>query len=302
MASNYEFWRYLLWPQLAGAVFLFVGLVAIRRRLSFNLEDISVLARVFVPVPLAVFGAEHFVSANAMKNMVPNWIPGHLFWIYFVGCALFAAAISILTMKYVRLSASLLGLMLFLFVVLLHVPNVITHPGDRFAWAVATRDFSFALGAWTLAATQLAESGVDAGRRAIAVCRSMFALVLVFYAVEHFLHPEFTPGVPLPQAMPAWIPVRAAWGYVTGIMLLISGVSLLAGKYARASTTALGITVTLVVLCINTPMLAVAALPAEITVAVNYVADTMLFAGMIFFVAAAVPLRSGVPKLIEAAA
>lgn len=302
MASNYAFWRYIFGPELAGVVFLLAGFIAIRRRLSFNLADISVLARVFVPVPLAVFGAEHFASATAMKNMVPSWMPGHLFWIYFVGCALFAASISILTMKYVRLSASLLGLMLFLFVVLLHVPNVMTHPGDRFAWAVATRDFSFALGAWTLAATQMAEAGSEAGRRAIVVCRSLFALVLVFYAVEHFLHPEFTPGVPLPQAMPAWIPMRAAWGYLTGIMLLIGGVSLLTGKYARASTTVLGITITIVVLCINTPMLAVAALPAEITTGINYVADTMLFAGMIFFVAAAVPLRSGVPKLIEAAA
>lgn len=302
MASNYVFWRYFFWPQLAGVVFFLAGFVAIRRRLSFNLADISVLARVFVPVPLAVFGAEHFVSANAMKNAVPNWIPGHLFWIYFVGCALFAAAISILTMKYVRLSATLLGLMLFLFVVLLHVPNVIHNPGDRFAWAVATRDFCFALGAWTFAATQMAEAGSEAGRRALVVCRTLFALVLVFFAVEHLRHPEFTPGVPLFQQMPGWIPIRAAWGYVTGIMLLLSGVSLLAGKYARATTTWLGITITLVVLCINTPMLAVAALPAEVTLGVNYVADTMLFAGMIFFVAAGVPLRSGVPQLIEAAA
>jgi len=302
VASNYAFWRYVFGPELAGAIFLLAGFVAIRRRLLFNLADVSVLARVFVPVPLAVFGAEHFASANFMKDMVPNWIPGHLFWIYFVGSALFAAAISILTMKYVRLSASLLGLMLFLFVVLLHVPNVIAHPGDRFRWAVAMRDFSFALGAWTLAATQMAEAGTEAGRRAIVACRSLFALVLVFFAFEHLLHPEFTPGVPLPQPMPAWIPMRAVWGYVTGIMLLISGLSLLAGKYARATTTFLGITVTLVVLCINTPMLAVAALPPEITLAVNYVADTMLFAGMIFFVAAAVPLRSRVPELIEAAA
>jgi uncharacterized membrane protein len=302
VSSNYAFWRYLFWPELAGTVFLLAGFVLIRRRLSFNLADISVLGRVFVPVPLAVFGAEHLASAAFMKDMVPNWMPGHLFSIYFVGCALFAAAISILTMKYVRLSASLLGLMLLLFVVLLHVPNVIAHPGDRFKWAVATRDFSFALGAWTLAATQMAEAGSEAGRRAIVVCRSLFALVLVFYGVEHLRYPTFTPGVPLPQEMPVWIPVRAAWGYVTGIMLLVSGVSLLAGKYARAITTFLGITVTLVVLCINTPMLAVATLPTEITTAVNYVADTMLFAGMIFFVAAAVPLRSRVPELVEAAA
>lgn len=302
MASNYAFWRYIFGPELAGVVFLLAGFVLIRRRLSFNLADTTVLARVFVPVPLAVFGAEHFASANTMKDFVPHWIPGHLFWIYFVGCALFAAAISILTMKYVRLSATLLGLMLFLFVVLLHIPNVIQNPGNRFAWAVATRDLSFALGAWTLAATQMAEAGSEAGRRAIVVCRILFALVLVFFGIEHLRYPQFTPGVPLPQPLPAWIPIRAAWGYLTGIMLLVSGVSLLAGKYGRATTTWLGITVTLVVLCINTPMLAVAALPAEITTGVNYVADTMLFAGMIFFVAAAVPIRSRVPELIEAAA
>jgi len=302
VASNYAFWRYIFGPELAGVVFFLAGFVAIRSRLSFNLADITVLARVFVPAPLAVFGAEHLASANAMENMVPNWIPGHLFWIYFVGCALFAAAISILTMKYVRLSATLLGLMLFLFVVLLHIPNVIQNPGDRFAWAVATRDFCFALGAWTLAATQMAEAGSEAGRRALVVCRSLFALILVFFAVEHLFHPKFTPGVPLPQPLPAWIPIPAAWGYVTGIMLLLSGVSLLAGRYARATTTWLGMTVTLVVLCINTPMLAVAALPTEITLEVNYAADTMLFAGMIFFVAAAVPIRSRVPELMEAAA
>lgn len=281
---------------------MLTGLVAIRRRLSFNLADLSVLGRVFVPVPLAVFGAEHFATANGLKNAVPSWIPWHLFWVYFVGCALFAAAISILTMKYVRLSATLLGLMLFLFVVLLHIPNVIQNPGDRFAWAVATRDFSFALGAWTLAATQMAEAGSEAGRRAIAVCRSLFALALVFFAIEHLRHPEFTPGVPLPQPTPGWIPFHTAWGYVTGIMLLVAGLSLLAGKYARATTTLLGITVSLVVLFINTPMLAVATLPSEVLTAVNYVADTMLFAGVIFFVAAAVPLRRGVPQLVEAAA
>ena len=299
MASNQAF---IVGPELAGVVFLLAGFVAIRRRLSFNLADISVLARVFVPVPLAIFGAEHFASANAMKDFVPSWIPGHLFWIYFVGCALYAAAISILTMKYVRLSATLLGLMFFLFVVLLHIPNVIQHPGDRFAWAVAIRDFCFALGAWTLAASQMADAGSEGGRRAVVVCRSLFALVLIFFAVEHLIHPTFTPGVPLPQPLPAWIPIPATWGYLTGIMLLLSGVSLLTGKYAQATTTWLAITVTLVILCINTPMLAVAALPMEIITAVNYVGDTMLFAGMIFLVAAAVPIRSRVPELIEAAA
>jgi uncharacterized membrane protein len=302
VASNYAFWRYLLWPQLAGVVYLIAGLVVVRRRLSHRLFDVSVLGRVFVPTALATFAAEHFASANFIKDGVPPWMPGHLFWAYFVGCALLAAATSILAMKYVRVSATLLGIMLCLFVILLHIPNVVQHPSDRFAWAVAARDFSFALGAWTLASTQFADHGAESARRILATCRVLFAFILVFFAVEHLLHPQFTPGVPLPQQMPAWIPARSAWGYVMGAMLLASGISLLLDKYARPTTTCLGLGVTLVVLFINAPMLAIAVQPADVTTGFNYVGDTLLFAGMIFFVAEAIPVRRAAIALVEEAA
>ncbi|HEX6803526.1 MAG TPA: hypothetical protein VF133_07575 [Terriglobales bacterium] len=302
MASNYAFWRYLLWPQLAGVVYLIAGLVVVRRRLSHRLFALSVLGRVFVPAALATFAAEHFASANFIKDGVPPWMPGHLFWAYFVGCALLAAATSILAMKYVRLSATLLGIMLCLFVILLHIPNVVQHPSDRFAWAVAARDFGFAMGAWTLAASQFAEHGMDVGHRIMAFCRRSFALVLVFFAIEHLLHPQFTPGVPLPQQMPQWIPARSTWGYAMGVMLLASGISLLLDKYARPTTTCLGLCVTLVVLFINTPMLEIAVQPADVTTGFNYVGDTLLFAGMIFFVAEAVPVRRAAIALVEEAA
>ena len=41
--------------------------------------------------------------------MVPSWMPAHVFWAYFVGCALFAAATSLTLKKFVRLASSLLG-------------------------------------------------------------------------------------------------------------------------------------------------------------------------------------------------
>jgi hypothetical protein len=41
----------------------------------------------FFAVPLAVFGAEHFASAKSIMLLVPSWIPGPLFWTYFVGVA-----------------------------------------------------------------------------------------------------------------------------------------------------------------------------------------------------------------------
>lgn len=283
------YWRYLFWPQLAGVLFFVIALVSVRRQLSFKLFDVTALGRVFVPASLAVFGAEHLAGANFIMQMVPAWIPGRLFWAYFVGFALFAAAISIVLMKYVRLSASLLGLMFVLFVLLIHLPNVVGHPKDRFAWAVAVRDLVFALGAWGLAGTLIKERRVHASRRLIASCRVVAAVVLLFFGIEHFLHPEFTPGVPLGQLTPTWIPVRLVWGYFTGAILLVGGALMLIDRQARAAATWLGIAIALLVPLIYLPMLAVAARPSEMNTAVNYIADTLLFAGSILLLAAAIP-------------
>jgi uncharacterized membrane protein len=265
--------------------------------LSFKLDVLPVFGRVFVPASLAVFGAEHLVSANFIMQMVPRWIPGRLFWAYFVGVALFAAAFSIVSMKHVRLSASLLGIRFILFVLSIHLPNVMRNPKDRFAWAVALRDLVFAVGAWALAGSWMEERHVPLAHRVIASCPLVLAVVLPFFGIEHFLHPEFAPGVPLEQSTPGCIPFRSLWGYLMGAALLVTGVSLSINRHARAAATWLGIAITLVVLFICLPMLVTAAQPSEMNTAVNYVADTLLFAGSIFFLAAAIPAKSNEPGL-----
>ena len=196
MASGSYYWRYLFWLELAGIVFLVLGLISVRKQLSFKTNHLSVLGRVFVPASLAVFGAEHLAGAKFLMQLVPAWVPGRLFWAYFVGFALFAAALSIVLMKYVRWSAVLLGMMFILFVVLIHAPNVVAHPRDRFVWIVALREVLFASGAWALAANQLEDRPL--ANRLIGACRLVMAVVLMFYGIEHFLYPEFV-GVPLSQ-------------------------------------------------------------------------------------------------------
>ena len=287
LTTHYFYWRSLFWPQLAGVIFLVVGLTVIRRQLSFRLDSIPILGRVFVPVALATFGAEHMASANFMKDMVPAYVPGHIFWIYFVGIALFAAAISIIADHCVAVSGSLLGVMWIFFVLMLHTPRVIADPHDRFAWAVVLRDFVFALGAWTLAATHFEQHRPLMAGCVITACRVLAALIFMFFGVEHLLHPEYTPGVPLPQLTAAWMPWKHVWGFIVGVLLLASGVAMLVNRKARAITSCLGIGVTIVVLCINLPMLLVAKQPSEINTGTNYVGDTLLFAGIIFFFAAA---------------
>jgi hypothetical protein len=121
-----------------------------------------------------------------MQNMVPSWVPARLFWAYFVACALLAAATSLTVRKFVRLSSTLLGLMFFLFVCMIHIPNALAHPEDRFAWAVALRDLSFAGGAWALAGLHSRASSPQPSKWMILFGRIVVAIAAVFFAVEHY--------------------------------------------------------------------------------------------------------------------
>jgi uncharacterized membrane protein len=262
----------------AGLAYLVLALISLRKELSPKFATLPVLGRVFVPVGLAMFGAEHLAAPKALAQLVPKWMPGPLFWSYFVGFALFAAATSIGLNRHARLAASLTGLMFVLFVLMIHAPNAVADPHNRVLWAVATREIAFACGLFLFA------------NRFPLVCRIALGAILVFFAVEHFLHPDIIPGVPLAKLTPAWIPLRAVWGVLTGLALLGGGAALLLNKQARTATTLLGIVLTLMVLCMYLPILA-AAPPNELVEALNYIGDTTLFAGTLLLAAGAMPLH-----------
>ncbi|HEX4166228.1 MAG TPA: hypothetical protein VHZ55_12215 [Bryobacteraceae bacterium] len=271
MTSGIVFW---LW--FAGLAYLLLAVIAVRKELSPTLSAVPVLGRVFAPVGLALFGAEHLAAPKSLAQGVPQWMPGHLFWAYFVGFALFAAATSIALNRYARLSASLLGLMFVLFVLMIHAPNVAADPRNRIIWTVALREIAFACGVFLFA------------KRAPLACRIALGAILVFFAVEHFLHPDFIPGVPLGKMTPPWFPLRSAWGYLTGLVLLATGAGLIVNKQARFLTTWLGMELAAMVALIYLPILA-AAQPKELVEALNYIGDTTLFAGIILLAAGVTP-------------
>jgi uncharacterized membrane protein YphA (DoxX/SURF4 family) len=99
-------------------------------RLSRFLEKLIPLGAIFFAITLISFGILHFLEAKDASTLVPSWIPGHLFWIYFAGVALIGSGIAIILKIKVGLIAALLGLMIFLWFVLLHIPRVIAAPPD----------------------------------------------------------------------------------------------------------------------------------------------------------------------------
>lgn len=78
-------------------------------------------AAIIYALAIAAFGILHFMSADEMKTLLPDYLPGGAFWIYFTGVCLLLAAIAILVDKQTRLACYLLAAMLLIFGFTLHL-------------------------------------------------------------------------------------------------------------------------------------------------------------------------------------
>jgi uncharacterized membrane protein len=74
------------------------------------------------------FGIDHFLYAKEASDYIPSWVPNHLFWMYFTGSALIGSGIAIILKIKRGLSAVLLGIMIFIWFIILHIPRVVAFP------------------------------------------------------------------------------------------------------------------------------------------------------------------------------
>ena len=283
------------WMGLAGLVYLVAGVFILRKEISAarGWDKLITLCSVFIAVSLAVFAPEHFRGPEFIQSMVPRWMPGpHWFWAYFVGCALLAAATSLTVRKFVRLSSTLLGLMFFLFVCMIYLPSLLRHLTNRFAWIYFLRDLSFAAGAWALAGVQWRDASPQLSKCMVLFARIAMAFAAIFYGVQHFLHPESVPDLPLEKLTPSWVPFHSVSGYLGGAVLVVAGIGLALNKKSRIAATSIGAFMTAVTLFLYVPLLALARSGPAINEALNYVADTLLYAGAALALASALPRDS----------
>src|SRR5689334_18585056 len=137
----------------AGIALFLIGAWAAKNDIANarGLDKIVALTNLCFAIPLAVFGAEHLSMPRALMNLVPQYMPWRLFWAYFVGCALIAASLSIATKIAVRWSGLLFGLMMFLFVAMIHFPGALREPHNRIIVTIVFREMSFGAAGWVLA-------------------------------------------------------------------------------------------------------------------------------------------------------
>jgi uncharacterized membrane protein len=109
------------------------------------LEKLVPLGHYFFATTMIVFGIEHFMYTQFIETLVPAWLPGHMFWTYLAGAALFASGVAIAFNIRVKLAAGLLGLMIFLWIVVLHIPRAIADPtsGNGNEWTSVFEALAF---------------------------------------------------------------------------------------------------------------------------------------------------------------
>src|SRR6185312_6121867 len=83
----------VFWIYVSASLVGLVGLIKVSRELPqrHGVDLIMPFGRLMFAIPLAVFASEHFTLTASIANLVPRWMPAHMFWAYFVGVA-FACA------------------------------------------------------------------------------------------------------------------------------------------------------------------------------------------------------------------
>lgn len=83
-------------------------------------------------------------------------------------------------------------------------------------------DLAFGAGPLSFAAAQAPTRWIRPTKVVPTLARAVIGIAAIFFAVEHFLRPEFKPGVPLEQMTPPWFPGRVPLSHLTGVILLIT--------------------------------------------------------------------------------
>ena len=127
---------------ISGAVALYAGARGIRGRMATTVCIVTGLCAL-------VFGATHVKYVQFTATMVPTWIPpNQIFWAYVTGLVHVIAGLSLLSGIRSQLGATVLAVMMGVFVILVHVPRVIAAPGEQLEWIMLGVALSLSGAAW----------------------------------------------------------------------------------------------------------------------------------------------------------
>ncbi len=80
------------------------------------------------------------------------------------------------------------------------------------------------------------------------IARIVFALVMGFFALNHFMHPDMMTG-----AVPSFLPSPIIWVYIVAAALGLAAIALLIGVQVRLAGYLLGLLLIIILLSVHVP-------------------------------------------------
>ncbi len=155
---------------------------------------------------------------------VPPWVPWRTALAYLSGLILVITAIGVLVRRWARPATQVIGLYLLVLLLALHLTRVLYSPGDLGRWLGLAENLALVCGAWILVcllplSTPRAELKVW---QKVRFPQMLFAAACVVLGLSHFVYLEVTAGM-----VPAWLPYRIGFAYLTGAGHFAAGVAIL---------------------------------------------------------------------------
>lgn len=147
--------------------------------------------------------------------------------------------LGLLLRRTARLAAGILFPFLVLWVVLLKLPAVIAVPAMAATWLGFGEIAVLAAGGWVVFASyagewERARLRFLLGDAGVRLARLLFAVALPMIGVSHFVYSAETAGF-----VPAWLPFRLGWAYLTGAGFMAAGFGVLCSVWPRLAATML---------------------------------------------------------------
>ncbi|MFI4965690.1 MAG: DoxX family membrane protein [Caulobacterales bacterium] len=176
---------------------------------------------------------------------VPKAWPAHAASASVSGLILLAAGVMMAIRRTRPWGAALAAAFLGLWVVVLHLPHALARPVVVASWQSVAESLAMATGAFI--ACREAKGG--AGR----IAATVMGVCYVVFGVSHFAYAAFTAAM-----VPAWLPMRLDFTYLTGAIHVLTGLAIVIGFQRRWAAAAEALMMTSFVLLVHVPRVSAA--------------------------------------------
>ena len=221
--------------------------------LSANVSAIGThlipIGRTFFGLAVLGLGAEHFIFREFVIGRAPAWpdgVPGNLAFAYGWGVVVMLLGAAIVLRRWGRQAALALGVLVFAWALLRHVPVVIADSLLGGSWTSAGKALVFFGGSFAIAATfpPLPRATPGGWRRFasstdafVTLGRYCMGIFLILCGMQHFKYLAFVATL-----IPAWFPGNPVlWSQFAGVLLLIFGIGLLFSRTAELAALLTGL-------------------------------------------------------------